>query len=414
MAADRRTTDAPFRSGCRIPGAAGAGSARALPAGRAHAVASAASGIHRPSGAVGRRASPATVGAKECPSGVPAEPGIRVVEPGLLATLQDLGRPGAGSLGIASSGALDRAALRTANRLLGNPEGAAGIEVTMGGLRAIADATSGSPSPGMGADPPRRTRGRSVRGAPLAARERSSTSTGSRTAPAATSPSAAGSRRARCSVRGRPTCWRGSGPAPLRAGDVVACGTTPPRRSPSPRSRRGARRTTTSSMVELAPGRAATGSRHPPSHPVRDRLDRLERRRPHRRAPRRAGLERAREGELPSEGHGPGRDPGAAERAPDDPPRGRAGDRRLPRHRGGDGCRARPARPGPAGYPHPVPPRSPDLGPRPRLPAVRPLRAMRVLRAFPASPWSRHRRPRGSYSVPRSSAARSLAATSAA
>lgn len=66
-------------------------------------------------------------------------PGIRIVEPGLLSTLQDLGRAGAASVGVAVSGALDRAALRTANRLLGNPEGAAGIEVTMGGLRAVAE-----------------------------------------------------------------------------------------------------------------------------------------------------------------------------------------------------------------------------------------------------------------------------------
>jgi allophanate hydrolase subunit 2 len=65
-------------------------------------------------------------------------PGLRIVEPGLLAALQDLGRPGAASVGVAVSGALDRTALRTANRLLGNPEGAAGIEVTMGGLRAVA------------------------------------------------------------------------------------------------------------------------------------------------------------------------------------------------------------------------------------------------------------------------------------
>jgi KipI family sensor histidine kinase inhibitor len=63
---------------------------------------------------------------------------IEVVEPGLLATLQDLGRPGSASLGVATSGALDRGALRTANRLLGNDEGAAAIEVTMGGFRAIA------------------------------------------------------------------------------------------------------------------------------------------------------------------------------------------------------------------------------------------------------------------------------------
>lgn len=65
---------------------------------------------------------------------------IRIVEPGLLATVQDLGRAGAASVGVAVSGALDRTALRTANRLLGNPEGAAGIEVTMGGLRAVAGA----------------------------------------------------------------------------------------------------------------------------------------------------------------------------------------------------------------------------------------------------------------------------------
>lgn len=65
--------------------------------------------------------------------------GIRIVEPGLLATVQDLGRVGNASLGVAPSGAMDRAALRTANRLLGNPEGAAAIEVTMGGLRAVAE-----------------------------------------------------------------------------------------------------------------------------------------------------------------------------------------------------------------------------------------------------------------------------------
>ncbi|WP_345801499.1 5-oxoprolinase/urea amidolyase family protein [Microbacterium sp. AZCO] len=65
---------------------------------------------------------------------------FRVVEPGLLATLQDLGRPGAASLGVAPSGALDRGALRTANRLVGNDEAEAGVEVTMGGFRAVAEA----------------------------------------------------------------------------------------------------------------------------------------------------------------------------------------------------------------------------------------------------------------------------------
>jgi biotin-dependent carboxylase-like uncharacterized protein len=67
------------------------------------------------------------------------EPGdLRVLDPGLLATIQDLGRPGAAALGVAPSGALDRGSARTANRLVGNPEGAAVVEATMGGLRAVA------------------------------------------------------------------------------------------------------------------------------------------------------------------------------------------------------------------------------------------------------------------------------------
>jgi KipI family sensor histidine kinase inhibitor len=81
---------------------------------------------------------PDTLPARRDGAGTPA-PGIRIVEPGLLSTLQDLGRRGAASVGVAGSGALDRAALRTANRLLGNPEGATGIEVTMGGLRAVCE-----------------------------------------------------------------------------------------------------------------------------------------------------------------------------------------------------------------------------------------------------------------------------------
>ncbi len=63
---------------------------------------------------------------------------FEVVEPGLLTTVQDLGRPGRASQGIAISGAFDRAALRAANRLVGNRENAAGLEITMGGLRALA------------------------------------------------------------------------------------------------------------------------------------------------------------------------------------------------------------------------------------------------------------------------------------
>ena len=71
-------------------------------------------------------------------SGPSRAPALRIVEPGLLATVQDLGRSGFASLGVARSGSLDRGSARTANRLVGNPEGAAVIESTMGGFRAVA------------------------------------------------------------------------------------------------------------------------------------------------------------------------------------------------------------------------------------------------------------------------------------
>ncbi|MEV8212795.1 biotin-dependent carboxyltransferase family protein [Leifsonia sp. NPDC077715] len=62
--------------------------------------------------------------------------GVRILSPGPLALLQDLGRPGLAALGVGASGALDRGALRLGNRLLGNAEGAAGVEVLLGGFEA--------------------------------------------------------------------------------------------------------------------------------------------------------------------------------------------------------------------------------------------------------------------------------------
>lgn len=59
---------------------------------------------------------------------------IEIHQPGPLATVQDLGRPGLAALGVGRSGAADRTALRLANRLVGNPEGSAAIEATFGGL----------------------------------------------------------------------------------------------------------------------------------------------------------------------------------------------------------------------------------------------------------------------------------------
>jgi antagonist of KipI len=60
---------------------------------------------------------------------------IEVVSPGLLTTVQDLGRPGWGHLGVTPAGAADPVALRLGNRLVGNAEGAAALELTLTGGR---------------------------------------------------------------------------------------------------------------------------------------------------------------------------------------------------------------------------------------------------------------------------------------
>ena len=68
---------------------------------------------------------------------------IKVNAPGLATTVQDLGRPGYYHLGIPLSGGMDRFALRAANLLVGNDEGAAVLEAVFMGpeLEFTADAT---------------------------------------------------------------------------------------------------------------------------------------------------------------------------------------------------------------------------------------------------------------------------------
>ncbi len=60
---------------------------------------------------------------------------FKVVQPGLLTTVQDLGRYGYQQYGVPVSGAMDSFALRVANLLLGNNEGDACLEITLLGLR---------------------------------------------------------------------------------------------------------------------------------------------------------------------------------------------------------------------------------------------------------------------------------------
>lgn len=71
----------------------------------------------------------------------PCAPAFEVLEPGLLTTVQDLGRPGWRRFGIPASGALDRGAYLAANAAAGNPPGAAALECTFPGpkLRVLAE-----------------------------------------------------------------------------------------------------------------------------------------------------------------------------------------------------------------------------------------------------------------------------------
>ncbi|MFE4814018.1 biotin-dependent carboxyltransferase family protein [Peribacillus simplex] len=58
---------------------------------------------------------------------------LRVIKPGLLTSIQDLGRKGFQQHGVIVSGAMDGHSLRIANMLVGNEEGEAALEITLMG-----------------------------------------------------------------------------------------------------------------------------------------------------------------------------------------------------------------------------------------------------------------------------------------
>ena len=66
---------------------------------------------------------------------------VEVLRPGLQLLIEDLGRPGFNSMGVSGAGAADRTALQQGNRLVGNAESAAGLESFGGGalLRVTGD-----------------------------------------------------------------------------------------------------------------------------------------------------------------------------------------------------------------------------------------------------------------------------------
>ncbi|MGI5131770.1 5-oxoprolinase/urea amidolyase family protein [Pseudonocardia sp. CA-107938] len=70
---------------------------------------------------------------------------LEVLATGAQALVQDLGRPGHAATGVGASGAADRCAMRLANRIVANPEDAAAIEVTFGGLAVRAGADLRAP-----------------------------------------------------------------------------------------------------------------------------------------------------------------------------------------------------------------------------------------------------------------------------
>lgn len=67
---------------------------------------------------------------------------LRIVEGGLFTTVQDLGRIGHQQVGVPPSGALDPISLRTANLILGNPPGMAGLEMCRIGCTIEVEAES--------------------------------------------------------------------------------------------------------------------------------------------------------------------------------------------------------------------------------------------------------------------------------
>lgn len=161
---------------------------------------------------------------------------ITVLKAGPLTTVQDLGRPGLAHLGVPRSGALDEPALRLANRLVGNEDGAAGLECTLLGVTLRADAAlrvavTGAPAPvtvdgaevGVAA-PLAVPAGAVLRVGPARTGLRSYLAVAGGVAV----PPVLGSRST--------DTLSGLGPAPLRDGDVLPIGPEPAR-SPAPAGR---------------------------------------------------------------------------------------------------------------------------------------------------------------------------------
>ncbi|MCW6003215.1 biotin-dependent carboxyltransferase family protein [Micromonospora sp. CPCC 205371] len=223
-----------------------------------------------------------------------------ILRAGPLTTVQDLGRPGWAHLGVPRSGALDQPALRLANRLVGNAEDAAGLEITAAGCAVRLQAAGTVALTGalarvtVGGRP-------ACYGVPVAAPAGAVVEVGRAEYGVRSYLAVAGGIVLPPVLGSRSTdMLSGLGPAPLRDGDVLPIGPAstpstvdfvpwqPPPAVLTLRVRLGPRRDWfTSDAVEALLGTQYTVS--PVSNRVGARLSG-------------AALPRAREGELPSEG----------------------------------------------------------------------------------------------------------------
>ena len=141
---------------------------------------------------------------------------VTVIATGAATTFQDAGRPGQAALGIGQSGACDRASYRLANRLVGNTEDAAVLEVTFGGLHLRVDADVMIATTGA------RCSGPSPHNAPIYLRSGEDLELGSPATGLRTYVAVRGGFGADLVLGSRSTdVLSGLGPAPISAGDVL-------------------------------------------------------------------------------------------------------------------------------------------------------------------------------------------------
>ncbi|MGW5432911.1 5-oxoprolinase subunit C family protein [Streptomyces sp. NPDC004059] len=153
---------------------------------------------------------------------------LTVVRSGALTTVQDSGRRGHAHLGVPRSGALDAAAMRLANLLLGNAPGAAVLETTLTGCalrpdRGVSVVVGGAPCP-VTVD------GRPVAwGVPVRVPAGAVLDVGGVTAGVRSYVAVAGGIAVEPVLGSRSTdLLSGLGPAPVRAGDVLPLGAPAP------------------------------------------------------------------------------------------------------------------------------------------------------------------------------------------